>query len=1384
MRKGLLFLSVLLSLYCSNAFGQCAILSDSTVCLDEPIGFVVQSTSTVSSISWDFGDGNSSSQINPFHRYIAIGSKTVKATVSFAGGGGCVVTKDIYVHDPPKISVSVSSTSNFCVKDNLVCLTDATKPGSTGVKVTRRDILWGDGNKTETLNPTNGNICHKYLVAGKYTITIEATNEKGCSEFKELDVEVFPDYKPSFYLESTTRQCDGNTLCFESDSSSINPLVAYFRWDFDDGSIDTVNFLKTCHKYTQDGLVDVRLITRTVDGCLNQTTESFFISLPDVQIDVLEDSFDAQCYPFEFNYSQTPDSRYKYNWSYFDSSGKYGDFLSEFHEISFFPPDVGVFYINLTVRDDQCVKVYRDTVRSIGVKSTPLALNRFQCIPDDTVFFCQRSTIYRSDSQSYFWNFGDSISPQCTTNLYQPAPVYNNCNYWWGEKAQHLYNNDSCTFAKLIAYDHTNGCVDSTSVRMVFGFTEKEDYRFTAKKLCEGIGPDDGVVFLKPECGDRKTYINFDSLCGKDQFYDWSSLRLYSSTCHPDGWVTVGISIINGSDTVYRSCDSSDYYIDSSNFCIDTFWYHNWFKLEPTPKASFTFKVETCVPAAGDVKLDYPTQDFVRYIFWDWGDGIIDTTIMPDNYDSLPGGSHVYKDAIEFEMHITLATDNGCSASSLFKDNVGYQNSMNFDTSVCINFEQVIFDSLFYWDDQLGRPWRDTSASKPELLVWDLDDGRGFATTGPKPTISYSQRGIYTIRMASVDRDGCRDTAVQKIYVGGSKSGIKEIKGIVVCDDAVQFFDSSITISADDSIIQHKWLFGDGRAPSFVKDPFHFYSIFGEYEITHVIRSANGCVDTSRATLIVDGPVPSFDIVSDTVGCAPFTVEFDNTSRNVSNYIWYFGDQNNSTLSTSSDSNVTFTYTTPGTYYIYLYGSDSVVNPDNNEIRFCQSFFPDTTIVPYPIRRVVVVPVPSADFDLPTEACVGEVVTFVDRSDPTYRNFEWYISNGDTVITSQQNGKYKFTKPGMYSVLYRPTYVPRGPYMRECFDTITKFIFIRELPESDFILDSLDCDGNAVFVNRSTGATSYNWSFGDVTIPNSSDADPKVKFNDSGSFAIQLITKNQYGCEDTSGMTVKFDPKNKVSADLKLSPLTGCAPLRVRFSGIPSYKSNIWSFGEGTVHKDTTMNSFTYDSAGKYSFRYIAIDTASCNIADTLDRQVVVEVRPVAGFFSETDYCTGKVSIRNLSLNAQTYKWDFGNGQTSKKKDPQINYEKDGLYTVTLTVNDSLSCRSTFINKILVKTSPDTALFIPNIFTPGYDDFNPCYRIDVDAQCYGFKLRIYNRWGTLIYESDDPSECWDGTDSKTYAEYPSGTYFYILDLTERSGNTNKRMTGSITLLRD
>ena len=376
---------------------------------------------------------------------------------------------------------------------------------------------------------------------------------------------------------------------------------------------------------------------------------------------------------------------------------------------------------------------------------------------------------------------------------------------------------------------------------------------------------------------------------------------------------------------------------------------------------------------------------------------------------------------------------------------------------------------------------------------------------------------------------GCTDTTIKEIKVEGILAGIKDLNKKIVCDDILQVFDSSFVPDPNvDSIVNHYWDFGDNKTPSKLKDPYHFYSSFGEFTITHVVENTVGCKDTAHLTLTIKGPVPDFSIVTDTVGCAPHTVTFTNNSKDASDYIWYFGDSTSTanTLSTDADTSVTFTYRNPGTYYIYLFAGDSVVNEDNNSnVYYCNALFPDTTSKPFPIRRVVVLPIPDADFNAEGPFCVGKAITLIDQSDTIYDTYRWYINN-DSIVTTNRLATFVPQDTGAINITYFPTYTPEGPYQRACYDSTDQNLVVYEHQIKVSVTKDSLCPIYS-FVGDLADSDSFYWNFGH---PESGDDNISTEVEVThaymptpGSFDACLFSVDVHGCRDTACVEVEND---------------------------------------------------------------------------------------------------------------------------------------------------------------------------------------------------------------------------------------------------------------------
>jgi len=91
----------------------------------------------------------------------------------------------------------------------------------------------------------------------------------------------------------------------------------------------------------------------------------------------------------------------------------------------------------------------------------------------------------------------------------------------------------------------------------------------------------------------------------------------------------------------------------------------------------------------------------------------------------------------------------------------------------------------------------------------------------------------------------------------------------------------------------------------------------------------------------------------------------------------------------------------------------------------------------------------------------------------------------------------------------------------------------------------------------------------------------------------------------------------------------------------------------------------------------------------------------------------------------------------------------------------------------------ESMIYIPNAFSPNDDGNNDCLKVLNSAKFISFYFTIYNRWGQMVFESDDPTKCWNGYFKNQPAN--SSVYYYYLKAETRCGKIFKK--GDITLIR-
>ena len=127
-------------------------------------------------------------------------------------------------------------------------------------------------------------------------------------------------------------------------------------------------------------------------------------------------------------------------------------------------------------------------------------------------------------------------------------------------------------------------------------------------------------------------------------------------------------------------------------------------------------------------------------------------------------------------------------------------------------------------------------------------------------------------------------------------------------------------------------------------------------------------------------------------------------------------------------------------------------------------------------------------------------------------------------------------------------------------------------------------------------------------------------------------------------------------------------------------------------------------------------------------------------------YLDPLITFIDLSTGADSGVWDYGTGDTSlflPGSHPSYTYSDTGTYTVTQYVRNSGNCVDSFSLEVCVK--PDYTLYFPNAFRPGSATSVNNTFLPVGLGVSEFNMRIYNRWGEMVFESDDFLTGWDGT---------------------------------------
>jgi gliding motility-associated-like protein len=1154
MRKFLLLLLSFLPLF---LLGQNCKISTATnkVCLGNTLLFNVTFDAgfTATSYSWNLGNAATSSQPSPVYQYPTRGKFVPTVTINFSNSSTCTVSGDtIQVVDNPKANFSVLTALTQCFKGNNTCIKDISVPGLDNAAISSRLFLYGDGGFSNQPPVPGDTICHSYIdpLGGVYTLVLEVYDVNNCMSRKEMvdHVTVYSKMQDISFKTTYTKQCNVTPVVFTNTSKMPLANLASYEWDFGDGQKATSPWAALIHNYTATGVFTAKLSVIDKNGCrdtfvLNPAAENYKIDST-IYLDRISHCYTGNGFKIASN-NLYPNAASVYWAIYKVGNPNIIDSIPNTYLDSINFDDCGEFEIRMYVKIGNCFVKADTTVKVFGPKSrietqADQIQNSVQCEVHDSVLFRSpvgdHSCYYGNGAMYILWDFGDDFAPPCTTDTRKNINVGMNCRYSKDSTmVRHRYKTgeDKCYTAKLILGDVSKQCFDTSETALKLTQPDagwdstsnpiRPGLTYNPSKPCLNELITFDLKHTLPKCGRERAWYMPDSACPGatwlpiDTFAS-TFVHNYNTTCDPRGYVTVGLIIKNGKDKY-------------GNDCYDTAWYHYMFKFFPLNPAFSLVRTNTgCGPFAVKLTMGDSIQDSLKTAVFNFGGpGGLKTINFGPNDSIIPSQYYTYTTPGIKKVSLLLTNTRNCSR--LYEQYIYFGFLKSFRTNkpiVCLNDSFQLIDDITYYNSTYLY-WRDSTRAKAgkEQLYWDFGDGKGFVTSGALPKYKYSRIGNYRLRMVAIDSMGCKDTITMGtlLQVVDVDARIKPMQPRYLCapqilsfEDKSVYSDSSSLYGASpyDFIKYWTWEFGDNKPYSLLQNPVHDYTANGTYIVKLLVETNQGCKDSVTASIWIDGPRPKFDIVSDTVGCAPFEVELKNTTGYpLINWIWYFRDQNNATASTQLDTNVKHIYTLPGIYKLYQVGEDTIFNPLTGQYKTCQSVFPDSLNINAPRRTIRVLESLRANLEAPDTVCVGIPFDLIAHPTKLVPGFGWKF--GDTTATKQtlypdtiENYKYNFV--GTYSVKMYP--ISAGTL---CTDTATKNITVTDV-KADFDMDQSELP-LVKFTNKSIGAVRYLWNFGHLSSgpKNFSTLEhPTHSFvGDSGSFVVCLFAFNAQDCWDS-----------------------------------------------------------------------------------------------------------------------------------------------------------------------------------------------------------------------------------------------------------------------------
>lgn len=1381
--------------------------SPNSGCATLQTNFIPTVTTGIANYQWNFGDpssgaSNTSATMYPSHNYANTGAYTVSLIVTTTNGCKDTMTKSNYINVyPSNVTYTVPDTIEGC-QPLTISFTDPLMGSSSW--------HWDFGVSWLTDDTSNvKNASYTFDSVGVYTVTLtsnmKGNSGNGCTQVfsPAAIVNVLPlIISPISYVVATP--CSPFTVHF----SDTTHDVIHWAWDFGDGTPVDTNQYPT-HIYQQPGVYQVVLQIETIFGCMTSISTSITLGIPNP----ITVSSHLSCASDTLQFGITNASQFSsYTWNFGDGSPT----ISIANPVHCYGQG-GTFVVTLNATTTSgCNYIYTDTLTTELVEPSYVINGITERCNSLFATFTNTST----GGVTYLWDFNDPFSPTDTSTAVNPTYYFHNVGIYnvtltvYGQACV-----ATKTFPAAIkinkAFPNFSFTQSSNCFPMTVQFTDLTvnpgatvwNWDFGNGQTSTVQNP--SVIYLQPPSGSITLNVTDSNGCtGVKTKPNIFFLEAHLTTTDMGGCRPYTVAFTDSSDssavgwqwffgdgTTSTLQNPSHTYTQDSLYtvtlvttfasgCNDTVVMPGLINVS-SPHANFTSTTQTgCAPVL--VQFNNTSVNGVNY-YWDFGDGTNSNNASPShvynipgyytvtliafnggcsdtitkvNYIHIPGtysyftltstlnclGNYTcfadsslnatswqwnfgdgYTDSVQNPCH--LYSDTGSYIVSLIAyDSLGCQSFYTFPSLIDIHPNAVANGNV---SDTLGCNAFTVSFNENAIyeVSYEWHFGDGDTSNLANPTHTYQNAGIYFPYLIAFNPNGCSDTSatigpVHVVQTPNAQFTPSASTGCTTLNTTMQ------NISTDTTAAVYNWAFGNG-VTSAITSPTVVYPDSGTYTVTLIVTNEGLCSDTASQQITVNLTPTALASTGDTLGCSPFTASFSNSSIYATNYLWYFGDGQTSTNATP-----THTFLTGGIYNVYLIATN-------------QFGCSDTFFFSYPIT---VLQTPTANFAANTlTGCTPLNIQLNNQSSDTINvGYNWIFGNGTSSVLTNPTAVYPDS--GIFTIELIATNA------NGCSDTSSQIANVHLTPTAiASTIDTVGCSPLLVnFINNSVFASQFSWNFGDNNF--STDSLPVHNYTVGGIYYPALIANNQFGCSDTLIFTQPITVLQTPKAQFSTNTNSGCTPLQITTINqttntiLPTY---LWNFGNGQI--DNNLNPVvTYTDSSLYNITLIVTNANGC--ADTATTSIDVHLSPTAiANTTDTSGCSPyQVAFNNNSINADSYLWNFGNGQTSTDPSPVYTYTSGGNYQVVLIATNSYGCSDTLhiAPTINVKQSPTAGFTVAQA-----------------AQCSGSTFNFQNTSTNL----SNPSYNWlVGANDTSTQSNPNivlvGPGFYSVSLTVINDN--------------